>query len=394
MGTNPSVAKDDTSLAELMSAMNAKLDRVWVVIDPHLVFGDFVFATHLDRGRYIGTLISDRPRWLEEHPGRWRRVEDVQQEAASPAPPAESEIKDGPAPAGPSGPASSRGVRNNGNDEDDTALDALAKECSPAHEPAPSPTRLTEPAANKTPVAEPPNRAKARMSEATGPQTDTTPPVAMRRKAGRTGDRKHKKQKPPAKISKVGPKLSPELMRIVLDSLSERPILSDAARKAGIHRQALAYWRKRSAAGDVGYDVEWRGETWKFHEHCQSAIEEAHDKPLAVAWDIAMGGVVYKNDEHLLALGYKGPAAYLKDENGEPVVETIRNRNGKMIRWLLERLRPNEFGKHRKIDVLRTGSVLVVGGTAKKPENSSATAASIRARKWKAAWSMIRKAKS
>ena len=89
-------------------------------------------------------------------------------------------------------------------------------------------------------------------------------------------------------------------MRIVLDSLRECPILSHAASKAGIHRKTLEYWIKRSKAGDDGYDIEWRGEIWRFHEHCESAIEEAHDKLLEARTHIAMGGVVYKNDEFLV----------------------------------------------------------------------------------------------
>jgi hypothetical protein len=35
-----------------------------------------------------------------------------------------------------------------------------------------------------------------------------------------------------------------------------------------------------------------------------------------------MGGVVYKNDEFLLSLGYEGPDAYLR--NGIPALETVR----------------------------------------------------------------------
>ena len=34
-----------------------------------------------------------------------------------------------------------------------------------------------------------------------------------------------------------------------------------------------------------------------------------------------------------------------------------------MIRWLLERLRPHKYGKHRKIDVTHEGGVLVLGPT-------------------------------
>jgi hypothetical protein len=129
----------------------------------------------------------------------------------------------------------------------------------------------------------------------------------------------------------------------------------------------------------------------RFHEHCQTAIEEADDKILAAAWDIAMGGVVYKTDEVLVNLGYEGPDAYLRDENENPVVETIRKLNGKMIRLLLEWRRPEKYGKRRKIDVPRKG-VLVIGDITKKPEHS--WAASIKARKWKSRSGMIRKAKA
>ena len=157
-------------------------------------------------------------------------------------------------------------------------------------------------------------------------------------------------------------------MRIVLDSLTEFPILSDAASKAGIHRKTLEYWIKCSAAGHDGYDIEWQGETWKFHEHCEAAIDEAHDKLLAAVWAIAMGGVVYKTDQFLLDLGYQGPDAYLRDENGNPVVETVRKPNGKMLRFLLEWLRPDKWGKHPKIDVPQKCGVLVVGGTTQEAQ--------------------------
>jgi hypothetical protein len=66
-------------------------------------------------------------------------------------------------------------------------------------------------------------------------------------------------------------------MRIVLDRLAEVPILYHAATKAGIHRKTLEYWLRRSAAGDAGYDIEWQGIEWRFHEHCTSAIDEADD---------------------------------------------------------------------------------------------------------------------
>ena len=63
-----------------------------------------------------------------------------------------------------------------------------------------------------------------------------------------------------------------------------------------------------------------------------------------------------------------------------------------MIRFLLEWLRPDKWGKHRKVDVPRHCAVLVIRGAASdKPKNS--TAASVKARKLKAAMRMIRETK-
>ena len=44
-----------------------------------------------------------------------------------------------------------------------------------------------------------------------------------------------------------------------------------------------------------------------------------------------------------------------------------------MLRFLLELLRPDEWGKHRKIEVPHKGGVLVVDYIAKKPEYSTAS---------------------
>jgi predicted DNA-binding transcriptional regulator AlpA len=52
-------------------------------INPGLVMEGIEFATPLDRCRYGGTSRWDRPQWLKDHPGVWRRVEDVLREAAS-----------------------------------------------------------------------------------------------------------------------------------------------------------------------------------------------------------------------------------------------------------------------------------------------------------------------
>jgi len=308
--------------------MNAKTWKTWS-FDKSRIFDGYVFATPGERCRYIGMLLRDQPRWLREHPDRWRRIEDVQQEAAPPTPPVESEIDLGAEPAGPNGQTSSRGVQDNGGDEGDVALvDTLSGDRSPPHQPTSLPTPVKENA---------------------------------------------EKQKPPAGISRSTPKLSPELMRIILDALSEYPVLSYAANKAGIHRKTLEYWLKRSAAGDAGYDVEWQGFEWRFHEHCKSAIDEAHDDLHAVVWQIAWG-VIAKTDE-----------------NGNLILEACGQPNMKMMRYYLELKRPETWGKNRKTDIPQKGGVLVIGEVTKKPKYN--TARSVKARKWKADSRRIREEK-
>ena len=371
--------------------MNGQFNWDSSVFDRSRVADGYLFATHRDRCLYLGKSARDRLHWLKENLGKWRSLEDVEQEVARLRPAVESDTKVEAGPAEPNGQTSSRDVRKDGGEESDvTLVDTPAGDSSPPYQP--TSLRVPVPAIIKgTTKAELLPPAKAAMSEAEGKIEETTPFGAMGAKRGRSGGRQIKKQKLPAEVSKAGRKLSPELTRVVLECLREYPVLSDAASKAGIHRKTLEYWMKCSKAGDDGYDIEWQGLIWRFHEHCQTAIEAAHDKILAAARDIAMGGVVYKNDQSLVDLGYQGPDAYLKDENGNPVVETIRKPNDKMLRFLLEWLRPDKWGKHPKIDVPQKGGVLVIGDITKKPENSSA--ASIKARKWKSRSGMIRKAK-
>jgi hypothetical protein len=60
----------------------------------------------------------------------------------------------------------------------------------------------------------------------------------------------------------------------------------------------------------------------------------------------------------------------------------------KILRFILELLHLDEWGKHRKIDIPHNSDVLDVGYIAKKPEYS--TAASLKARKWKSCSRRIR----
>jgi hypothetical protein len=104
------------------------------------------------------------------------------------------------------------------------------------------------------------------------------------------------------------------------------------------------------------------------------------------------GRVMYKIDQGLVGLGCQGRDADLRDENGDPVPETVHKQDMKAMWFWLAWHRPEKYGRHRKVKAPREGGVLVIGGdVTKKPEYN--TAASVRARKWKAGSRMIEDAK-
>ena len=165
--------------------MNEQFHPNLFVFDRTRAADGLLFATGGDRCRYLGKSRREKPDWLKQNEGRYRRIEDVRREDAPRMPSVEAEINLGAGPAEPADLSSSPEVRNDGDDKDDVALaDALLGDCSRPCEPTSLPTPVKENA---------------------------------------------EKQKPPAGISKGGPKRSPKIMRIVLYALRERPILYHAA---------------------------------------------------------------------------------------------------------------------------------------------------------------------
>jgi hypothetical protein len=354
MRTDTNVADGDTPPAG--AAMNGQFDRNLFVFDRARTADGLLFVTGGDRCRYLGKSSREKPDWLKQNEGRYRRVEDVLRVDAPRMPFVEAEINLGAGPVEPADSSSSPEIRNDSDDKDDIALaDALLGDCSRPCEPISPPTPVKESA---------------------------------------------EKKKPPAGIARSTPKLCPELMLLVLDALAERPFLYRAANKAGIHRKTLAYWIRRSEAGDNGYDIKWQGIEWRFHELCKLAIDEAHQK-LEDEWIqralhgyekvlTHRGRVMYKIDQDLVGLGLEGPDAYLEDENRKPVPETVHKEDTKAQLHVLKRFRPNTWAKRPKIDAPREG-VLVIGDATKKPKCN--TAKSVRARKWKADSRRIREEK-
>ena len=338
--------------------MNEQIHPNLFVFDRARTADGLLFVTGGDRCRYLGKSSREKPDWLKQNEGRYRRIEDVLRENAPRMPSVEAEINPGAGPAEPADSSSSPEVRNDGNDKDDV----------PSADPL--------------------------LGDRSRPLESTSPPTPVKESA--------EKQKPPAGISRSTPKLCPELMLLVLDALAERPFLYRAANKAGIHRKTLAYWIRRSEAGDDGYDIEWQDVTGRLHELCKLAIDEAVQILLDLVLERAFfgyakvltyrGRVMYKIDQGLVGLGYQGPDAYLRDENGNPIPETVRKVDMKAMRFWLAWHRPEKWGRQRKVEAPREGGVLVIGGdVTKKPEYN--TAASVQARKWKAGSRMIQDAK-
>jgi hypothetical protein len=359
-------------------------------IDPTRVADGYEFATHGYRCAYLGTSVRDRLHWLKSNLGKWRSLQDLQEEAARLRLAIKSETNFESEPAEPSGQPSFRDVRGGRGEKSAVTLnDAPADDVSPPYQPTPFP--VPEPTiVEGTTKAKLLRGATVILSDALGSKEETNSLGERGRKRRRGRGRQSENRKLLAEGAKPS---RMELMRIVLDSLTEVPIFSHAAIKAGIHRKTIKYWLKRSAAGDVGYDLEWEGIEWRFHEHCKSAIEEAHDKLLEILFQRAFvgydkvltyrGRVTYKIDHRLVKLGYQGPDAYLKDENGSPIPETIRKLDKKAIKFLLEWYRPERWGKHPKIDAPRQSGVLIIGGDVTKKREYDTTA-SIAARRWKA----------
>jgi len=88
------------------------------VIDYNLVADGLLFATAGYRCRYFGTPSWEKPHWLEENKGRYRRLDDVLQEFAQPGQPDNV----GAAPTEPNCGTSFGDIRKECGDNDNVSL--------------------------------------------------------------------------------------------------------------------------------------------------------------------------------------------------------------------------------------------------------------------------------
>jgi len=101
--------------------MNKKLHPNLFVFDRARIAEGFLFATHNDRARYLGQWSRDKPNWLKQNEGGYRRIEDVLGDGAPETPSVEAEIKLDAGPAEPVDCSSSSEVRNGGDGKGDVA---------------------------------------------------------------------------------------------------------------------------------------------------------------------------------------------------------------------------------------------------------------------------------
>ena len=97
------------------------------------------------------------------------------------------------------------------------------------------------------------------------------------------------------------------------------------------------------------------------------------------------GRVVYKIDQDLVGLGFQGPDAYLRDENGNPVPETVRKVDTKAMRFILEWYRRDTWGKHPKRNAACVR--IIFGLLSHVTDDKYATL--VKVRKWKSGWRWI-----
>ena len=119
--------------------------------------------------------------------------------------------------------------------------------------------------------------------------------------------------------------------------------------------------------------------TERFHILFEDAIQEGFDKVKHMAFKMTtgmarevldyQGKVSYnKKDPFLLELGLTGDAANLLDENGDPIPETKPLVDPKMVRWILSRRRPDQYGNRLKESHEHKGGVdsTVQGGVSER----------------------------
>jgi len=177
-----------------------------------------------------------------------------------------------------------------------------------------------------------------------------------------------------------GRKNTPERMRYFLNKLLEIANVTRACGLSGIAYPTLRYWLEKSENGTAGdgYDLEYAGDMKRFHQHYYDTrdaaiqmVEDAYvDRAIRGYYEVLSdnGRVVYQIDPELDALGFEGPDAYLRDDEGRPIPERILHQDPEVQLQVLRAWRRDKYGAREQVDVTVRGGVMVVGARLKDPK--------------------------
>jgi hypothetical protein len=182
---------------------------------------------------------------------------------------------------------------------------------------------------------------------------------------------------------KGGQKRTPEIMRGICEYYSRIPVAKDACAANGITPHTLKLWLTKSRLGQPGdgFDLVANPDddpseqfTIRFHEMYAQAQYDGTQELFRATWQRAIGyrepltfqgRVIYKLDPKKVKAGMEGMDAYLLDEDGRPVPESVEKQDPDLMQFLLKGLMPELFNPAKKIEVdNKVSGVLVVAQKA------------------------------
>jgi hypothetical protein len=239
-----SIREPDVWIADHRARLEAAAKQDRSPIDQAPTCDGLLFPTLFEMNRYIVTSVRDRPQWLKNNLGYWRRIEDVLQEIASRQPPGQSKVDLGAEPAG-TNDQKSPGIQLHNDDKDDAAVvHTPAGDCPPSDGPTSAPPLAPASGADGTTKSEA-VPVDPTISEATPPAAEIASRAQLDAKAApsapaklgspvEVGDiatqRKSAERDPVA--LKNSPATTPALPRRVAYGATKAEVLSRA--KAGI----------------------------------------------------------------------------------------------------------------------------------------------------------------
>ena len=179
-----------------------------------------------------------------------------------------------------------------------------------------------------------------------------------------------------------------DTMRDVLNRLTLKPRMKEAARNAGIHPTTLFGWIRKSTAGDPKLVLTWLGHDAPFHKHVVAARRLSVIAIDHVARDLAINGhteprfhqgkPVWRRDPQIEAdaLALDGDTwkirygnrprsdTFMRDENGALIQEVVVHPpNPAMLVKLLAKLAPEVYGERSTVEHVHSGFVWIEGST-------------------------------